>query len=384
MLNQPRPRVGPEGPNQLFELGDVQGVFAIGLDAAAGQGATLGGIGQEQFMDNGLQQVKEPAVEADRLDGHDVGPGQIGEELVDLSPALAGDLPEGDLSGAGVQDRDGERVLVQVDAGTEPVLTGLSDSGYDAGVKRTIDTRPPQRTRRGSPLHGFTLIEALIVISLISLLIAILLPALGQAREIARAAVCMSNLRQIGIMSVMYQDDFGGSLAGGDSQIFPEMDFSWTVHLAAYHSPYKTSLTMNQNMLLAWRGLKCPSSKWTEPSNHYIVYDYAYNGQNNYGFQGSGGTWGEAGPSMILDAIQSPGSMFLLCDGFFYLFPALWGAPQFAWGNDFWGGWNNQLQHIGFAKVLYADGHVGQRSGLTGFVAHGSEEDLFFFGQDPF
>jgi len=108
MLNQPRPRVGPEGPNQLFELGDVQGVFAIGLDAAAGQGATLGGIGQEQFMDNGLQQVKEPAVEADRLDGHDVGPGQIGEELVDLSPALAGDLLEGDLSGAGVQDRDGE------------------------------------------------------------------------------------------------------------------------------------------------------------------------------------------------------------------------------------------------------------------------------------
>ena len=78
----------------------------------------------------------------------------------------------------------------------------MNAKGIVGTSPRRVSVVRPARAR------GFTLIELLVVIAIIALLVSLPMPSLKQAKELARASICGSNLRMVGVANPMYMADY--------------------------------------------------------------------------------------------------------------------------------------------------------------------------------
>jgi prepilin-type N-terminal cleavage/methylation domain-containing protein len=102
-----------------------------------------------------------------------------------------------------------------------------------------------RRTSKGVACHAFTLVELLLVISIIAILAALLLPALASSKRKAQQTACLNNIKQITLASLMYMGDTGHDLPDNEpglSHYDPNAPAFWWDALANYGTAGKVRL----------------------------------------------------------------------------------------------------------------------------------------------
>jgi len=136
---------------------------------------------------------------------------------------------------------------------------------------------------------GFTLVELLVVIAIIAILVVMLLPAVQAAREAARRAGCLNNIRQIGIAMHGYHDTQGAFPSGwnedGPSLASAPNLFGWGTFILPFieeqelYNKFDFGIPLNQPPNIDWIGqvittYRCPSDQAPEVDSTAAYFHY--------------------------------------------------------------------------------------------------------------